>query len=411
MPSSIKSFIHRFTGLANPAWLLRIGTIDQPALVKRGERGVILSYERRFGSVRGGVPVERSTHCDYSNATITGAKLSGHLVLSCFFGTRLERPSATKGSEITSCDFKDSIIIDGSLEESTINGCSFAQASIKHTKIGRMALCDVSHSNLSNIKIKEALACDFSGAILTNCDLSNADLSGSNFTGAVFENTNLSGAIVAGVNFSGSSGLETPTVESLILRGATLHNPIVWNTLKKMFPKADTINLNRLAGITNIALFFILISSLILIGIQAFSMDPTEPNPVTIDLSRGEITESSETPRQRTLDTLRLIRTSVQEAHNTMVSNGGDPDSWPKITDLSNGHFDLDGSGEGESREVLIPNGIPSNPITSSSDVIANCDTQPTQDTLNIHKGWLYCEQTGELFACAGSSGEATIDW
>lgn len=411
MPSSIKSFIHRFTGLVNPTWLLKIGTTAQPRSVRRGERGVILSGERRYGAMRGGTPIERCTHCNYSSATITAPKLHGKIALTSFFGTRIERPSAISGAEITSCDFKYSRIIDGDLTHLSINGCSFAQATIEQTKIGRLSLCDLSHSRLSNLKIGEAIACDFSGAILRGCDFSDTDLSGSTFVGAVFENTNLSGATVSGVDFSGASGLDSATRDSIILRGATLHNPILWGVLKRIFPKVDTLDLNRFAGATSLALVLGLVLSLFMVGARAISPETNEANPETIDHSRDVITESGETPRQRTLDALRLIRESTQEAHNTMIANGGNQDSWPKTTDLSNGHFDLDGSGDGESREVLLPNGVPQNPITSSNIVTANCDSSRSQDTLNINNGWLYCEQTGEVLACSGSSGEATINW
>lgn len=411
MPSSIKSFIHRFTGLANPTWLLKIGTTAQPRFITRGEQGVILSGERRYGALRGGVPVERCTHCDYSSATITAPKLHGQIALTSFFGARIERPSAIAGAKMTSCDLKDSSIVDGSLSELSINGCSFAQASIEQTKIGQLTLCDLSHSRLSNVNIREAIACDFSGAILKDCDLSAADLSGSTFIGAVFENTNLSGATVSGVDFSGASGLDIATRESIILRGATLHNPIVWSALKKIFPKVDTVDLNKFAGTANLALVLALVLSLFVVGARAISPDAPEANPATMDQTRDLVTESLATPRQRTLDALKLIRDSIQEAHTTMISNGGAHDSWPKTSDLSNGHFDLDGSGDGESREVLIPSGVPQNPVTSSNAVIANCDDPPSQNTLNTNIGWLYCEQTGALLACAGSSGEATIDW
>ena len=411
MPKSIKSFIHRFTGLANPTWFLKIGTTTQTRSVGRGEVGVVLSGERRYGAIRGGAPIERCTHCDYSGTTITGAKLIGKIALTSFFGARIERSSVIAGAEITSCDLKNSTIIDGSLNELSANGCSFAQATIKNTQIGRLSLCDLSHSRLSHLTVGEAIACDFSGAILTNCDFSGADLSGSTFVGAVFENTNLLGATVSGVDFSGSSGLDQATKDSIVLRGASLHNPIIWGALQKIFPKVDTLDLNKFAGRTNLALVLALFLSLFIVGARAISAEAPSTNPDTIDTSRDIITETAGTPRQRTIDALRLIRGSIQEAHDTMLANGDSQGSWPMATDLSNGHYDLDGAGDGEAREMLIPNGVPQNPITSSNIVTANCDNPPSQDTLDINIGWLYCEQTGELYACSGSSGEATINW
>ena len=411
MPSSIKSFIHRFTGLANPTWLLKIGTTAQARSIERGERGVILAGERRYGAIRGGVPIERCTHCDYSGTTITGPKVIGKIALTSFFGARIERSSANKGAEITSCDLKSATIIDGSLAELSANGCSFAEATIENTQLGQMSLCDLSHSRLSNLTISEAIACDFSGAILTQCDFSGADLSGSTFVGAVFEGTNLLGATVSGVDFSGSSGLDLATKDSIVLRGGSIHNPILWGALRRIFPKVDTLDLNKFAGTTNIALVLALFLALFAVGTRAISAEQLTTNPENIDASRDVITETAGTPRQRTIDALRLIRGAIQEAHETMLANGDSHGSWPKATDLSNGHYDLDGAGDGEAREMLIPNGVPQNPITSSNMVTANCDNPPSQDALDINIGWLYCEQTGEVYACSGSSGEATINW
>ena len=74
---------------------------------------------------------------------------------------------------------------------------------------------------------------------------------------------------------------------------------------------------------------------------------------------------------------------------------------------------DLDGDGPQEVQEVLFPAGFPENFLTDGEgSVLPYCNEVPEQSTLaGVETDWHYCELTGRVFASAGFSEEATLNW
>ena len=69
--------------------------------------------------------------------------------------------------------------------------------------------------------------------------------------------------------------------------------------------------------------------------------------------------------------------------------------------------------GAQPAEQELVPGGLPDNVLTDSrGGVLPYCNEEPTQETISgVDTDWHYCEETGRVFASAGFSGEATLNW
>jgi hypothetical protein len=108
-----------------------------------------------------------------------------------------------------------------------------------------------------------------------------------------------------------------------------------------------------------------------------------------------------------------VVRARLKQAHEVMEAGGAVNRSWPTISEFSENRFDLDGDGPGETYDRLFPDGVPENYLTESQGtVLPYCNDVPDQGTLSgVDADWHYCELTGRVFASAGHTGEATLEW
>ena len=83
------------------------------------------------------------------------------------------------------------------------------------------------------------------------------------------------------------------------------------------------------------------------------------------------------------------------------------------MVEFQQNHFDLDGDGPGEVMARLFEGNEPKNFLTDSEGgVLPYCNEEPNQETISgVDTDWHYCEQTGRVFAGAGFSGQATLNW
>jgi len=96
-----------------------------------------------------------------------------------------------------------------------------------------------------------------------------------------------------------------------------------------------------------------------------------------------------------------------------MKTSGAINRTWPTIRDVQQNRYDMDGDGVGESWDLLAADGTPPNHLTpSESGVLPFCKEDPSQEDIsNVDTDWYYCELNGRLFAAAGASGVATLNW
>ena len=376
------STLHRLTGLLLPG---SPPGADGPVVRERGERGVRLSGERRRGRVAGGAPVEEAVRCGYDEARITGAKLVGLCALSSFRLAALESPEAGDGARVEGCDLEGVAVEGGRLDALEVHGCSLREADLRDTRVGAIDLCDAAGARLQRVRLGRAVASDFTGATVIDCDWSGADLRGSVFRRAVFKGGDLSGARVAGADFTGAT-LPAAARSALLARGA-----IIRPTGRRMA-----------VGATGA----ILIAAAALVALR--------PPPVSRpDAAPPGAREVTGTERTRTQSSLVLVRENLKRANQIMVSNGASLQTWPTIVGFQNNRFDIDGDGPGVATETLFPQGLPDNYLTDvQGSVLPYCNDVPDQPTLSgVDADWHYCEITGRVFASAGWSGEATLNW
>ena len=406
----VPALIHRMTGLLHPAWALRLGPGHGAPRRTRGEVGVRLAEERRAGKIAGDAPVEEAVRCGYDEATIEGALLAGRCALSSFRFAILERPRAAPGAQVVGCDLDGASIEGGELSALSVCGSSLREAGIRRTHVGALHLCDLYGARLERVRIDCAQSTDFTAALLVDCDLSEADLRGSCFRRTELRDCTLAGALVDGADFAGARGLDPAVRRDLIARGAMFHGAALTASLRRLLPTADPLRLNRLAAVArwgSLALG-------LLVGIGGLGLALTPPAPVAAPaLPTPRDRPATTEERDRTRQSLQQIRENLARANETMVREGARNRAWPTIVEFQENRYDIDGDGPGEEHDALFPGGLPANFLTEvESSVLPYCNDVPDQNTLSgVNTDWHYCESTGRVFASAGFSSEATLNW
>ncbi len=119
-------------------------------------------------------------NCNFSYANFQSSLFEDCFFLNCNFSLTKMLKAQIRGVVFDSCkiigvDFTkcDTLIMEFSIEESTIKNCIFSDLCLRKTKLYKSDLIE----------------CDF-----VNTDLSETNLFESNFSGSLFHNTNLMGA-------------------------------------------------------------------------------------------------------------------------------------------------------------------------------------------------------------------------
>jgi uncharacterized protein YjbI with pentapeptide repeats len=406
---AVSAVVHRLLGTLHPEWDLRLGQAG-PGRRRKGATGVLLEEETRSGAIAGGVPVELAIRCRYDGATLTAPVLVGRCELTSFRGADLREPRLGPNARIIGCDLTGATCTGGGGADAALVACSLRESRLSDMELGTLHLCDLSYAYLDRVQIERAVACDFSGAQLIDCGFEGADLRSSCFRGAVFRGGSLRGARVDGADFSGAQGLDKATRQRLMKAGARFHGARLAKLLHRLSPAVDPIKLHRV-GAVGTALAWVLGSTLVGGGVWiAFHPPALVATTVTTPVrDRAPTVEE----RNRTRIALQDARSGLTTAHETMLSNGAKNRSWPTMVEFQNNRFDLDGDGPGEVMQRLFPGGIPANYLTDSErGVLPYCNEEPDQATLSgVDTDWHYCEQTGRIFAGAGFSGQATLNW
>ncbi len=406
---AVPALVHRLLGLLHPEWGLRLGPAG-PGRRRRGSSGVILEEETRTGAIDGGTPVESAMRCCYDGATLKAPHLVGRCELSRLREAVLQRPVLDPGARVVGCDLSGVRWTGGTAAEAELSTCALPHAAISGVELGSLTLCDLSHARLDRVHLARAVACDLTGAVLVDCDLAGADLRGSRLRGARFEGGSLQGARVEGTDFRGVQGLDAPTRRRLAEDGGLFAGPRSTTWARRLAPGRPPLTQQGLArGLT-------LGGWVALVALGAGSLAVSlRPPPVAAEAAPPPARERipTEEEKNRTRIALRDARSALSAAHEAMVANGATNRSWPTIVEFQENHYDLDGDGPGEVMERLFKGGQPGNFLTDSEGgVLPYCNETPDQATLSgVDTDWHYCEQTGRVFAGAGFSGQATLNW
>ncbi len=406
---AVPAVVYRLLGLLHPEWGLRLG----PAGAGRRRRspvGVILEEETRRGTIDGGVPIAAAVRCNYDQATLVAPVLVGRCELSSLRGARLERPILGPDAKIIGCDLAGAQWTGGAAEEAELVACSLRHATLTDLSLGTLELCDLAGAHLEGVDLARALGCDFTGARLVRCGLEGADLRSSRFVRTEFRDCSLEGARVQGADFTGALGLDRSTRRRLVEGGARFHGARLARLLIRVVPGARPL---RLHGLVRIAVPAAWTAGLALcaFGLWA-SLHPPPPVEVAAPPPARDRVPTEE-ERTRTRTALSDLRTALARAHETMLANGATNRSWPTMVEFQQNHFDLDGDGPGEVMARLLEGNEPQNFLTDSEGgVLPYCNEEPNQETISgVDTDWHYCEQTGRVFAAAGFSGQATLNW
>lgn len=402
--------LRRLTGLLHPEWELTLGPGGDGVRRSRGGRGVKLANERRSGDIHGGVPVEEAVRCAYDGATLKGPLLAGVCALSTFRGARIEQPTATAGARLSACDLEGAHVTGGDLSELELVASALREVVVEDTALGRLELCDLYGARLQGARLSHLVGCDLRAARLVGCDLRGADLRGSRFTRAELRDCRLEGARVEGAVFAGASGLDADTKRRLLRGGATFHGAALTGWLRRLAPGLDPLALDRAGALVtwgSAALAAALSAAAVWVVVNP------PPAPEVAELPPPLARTATAEERQRTQDNLRQLREALQAAHDRMLEGGAVNRTWPTITELQDNSFDVDGDAAGELHDLIVPSGFPDNFLTDSQGgVLPYCNEDPTQETISgVDTDWHYCELTGRVFAAAGYSEEATLNW
>lgn len=399
---------HRLLGLLHPEWTLRSGPRPGATHRARGAQGLVLREERRSGEIQGGAPVEEATRCAYDGARIREAQLVGVVQLSSFQGSELSAPRAGSGARVAASVFDRARIREPQLAELTWTGCNLRAIDVRSGTLGSLTLCDLLGARLVGVRVEALVACDLGGSVLQGCDLRGADLSGTSFRGAHLVHTQLEGARVAGADFTGARGLDAATREQLVRDGATVRGSALLPLVRRLSPGARPGVQQRLAAVLAVALPL----GALLLGLGAAArtlVPPPADQPEPIAPTRGVSAED----RQATQRALLQLREALDNAHARLQKSGATQHIWPTLVELQANRYDADGEGSAELWETLVHGGLPDNRLTSSrGGALAYCEDNPRQEALRgVDVDWYYCELTGRIFASAGFTEEATLNW
>ncbi|MCB9742023.1 MAG: hypothetical protein H6740_05455 [Alphaproteobacteria bacterium] len=187
--------------------------------------------------------------------------------------------------------------------------------------------------------------------------------------------------------------------------GASLVAP-----LRALLPGADNLRLQRLA--TGAWWALALGGGALVLGASALALKPPPapsapppPPPVARALSGEEVRAAQLA--------LRSLRDALSRAHEEMQTRGAVNRSWPDLYEVQENRYDADGDGPSEIYLELVPGGLPDNVLTDSrGGVLPYCNEEPTQETISgVDTDWHYCERTGRVFASAGFTEQATLNW
>ena len=369
-----------------------------------------LTGETRRGRIQGGAPLEKVRRCRYDEATITGAELLGRCEEVSLRDAVLERPRAT-GSEarLSDCDLLGVRVEGGSLEDLSLVDCNLREARIFRTEVGELQSCDLYGATLERVRIHRALSTDFRATLLSGCDLRGANLKGSTFARAEFRGCKLDDAQVEGVDFTGARGLDQETRRTLVEEGAILGGAHLHRWLRRLTKADDPWRLHRMTlGIRGGALLF----TVLLLTWFAWSLYTTTQED---DENPQRASTLSPTPgdRETARSGVLRLREGLEHAHELMQQNGAVNRAWPTVRDLRENRFDMDGDAPEESWDLLLKEGLPENPLTiSRGGVTLYCADEPAQEGLRgLETDWYYCELNGRIFAAAGGTQEATLNW
>ncbi len=406
---AVPAVVHRLLGLLHPEWGLHLGASGQ-ARRRRGAQGVVLEEVCDPGPVQGGVPVEGAIRCSYDGARLERPHLVGRCELSSLRGAILVAPQLGPGARILGCDLSEVQWSGGAGPEAELVCCALPGATLTDLDLGALQLCDLTRARLVRVHLARAVGCDFSDAHLVDCDLAGADLRGSRFRGATFAAGSLRGARVDGADFGGARGLDAAARRRLLADGAWFGGPRVTRLARRLPDRGSPLATLRLAQVLSLGA--------VLVGLGGaaaglwIALKPPPTASASAPPPSGDRIPTEE-ERNRTRIALGDLRTALKAAHETMADNGATHRSWPTIVEFQHNHYDLDGDGDGEVMARLFVGGLPGNFLTDSEGgVLPYCNEEPTQDTISgVDTDWHYCEQTGRVFASAGFSGQATLNW
>ncbi len=355
-----------------------------PAQIQRGEHGVRLFRETQARRIDGGIPVEEANQCNYDDAHLRGPVLAGTCDFTSFRDAIIERPT-TQGPQpvLSGCVLDGAVIEGGELSNLQVHASRLKSAHVLRTEIGELTLCDLRHARIEDTRIQGLAGCNLDGAHLVGCDLTGADLRGSSFRRTKITDCRLDNVNAAGVVLEGVSGLNNAQLEKFVQGGGQT----TW-----LLPRGTWV-----LGVAALSVYAL-----------TFGSAPPQPIPESLYPSTP-----NEQVLQATQGALGRFRERLAHAHETMKASGATNRTWPTIRDVQQNRYDMDGDGVGESWDLLAADGIPPNHLTQSDGgVLPFCKEDPSQqDISNVETDWYYCELNGRLFAAAGVSNVATLNW
>jgi len=401
------SLAWRLAGLFHPDWALRLGAAGTAARREEGPGGLELEGQvlARLGPFQGEEErVDQLLRSSLDKGQVEAVRL------------RLFEGCTARGSiwsqvvlqRAVLCALEDAQL--RSLEVQEMAACSLRGARLEDCSIGELLMCDLSDARLLRVTLGNATTADFSGATFQDCDLKGADLRGAVLRGARFVGSDPSQARVGGADFAGARGLDRATRRRMLESGARFRSAAWYRLLRLLRPGADALLVERLAlaawigsGILGLAIS--------LAALWAVLRPP--PSPPVPEVPAPLVRDATEWEIRKTRENLALLRTTLQQASQTMVAKGAASQTWPSMNDFQQNRYDEDGDGSSEVRVELVPGGLPDNLLTDArGGVLPYCNDEPTQETISGNDtDWHYCDRTGRIFASAGYTGLATLEW
>ncbi|MBK9367847.1 MAG: pentapeptide repeat-containing protein [Deltaproteobacteria bacterium] len=405
------STLNRLTGLLHPEASLRVGAdAARSGRVSRGATGLRLTGVRRQDRVPPGPPIEELSLCTFDGARVEGAEIVGRALLSSFIGAQLIEPLATAGARLELCRLDGALLQSPALGGMELICCSLRDLEVRGGQLGRLLGCDAVGARLTEVKISGLESSDLSLARLERCDLRGADLRGVCLRRAELRDCRLEGALVEGADLSGVIGLDRATLLQLIEGGARVSGAFAVRLARALRPRASASAQRRLAAAFSAAGWLTAIVG----GLGAAALVLTPPPPVEAPALPPPL-ERVVTPEDRlgTQAALKELREALGRARADRAAKGATNAQWPSLHELQENRYDLDGDGPSEVMQALLPQGLPDNLLTESrGGVLPYCEEPPSQAALQeVDADWHYCDLNGRLFATAGFTKEATLNW
>ena len=401
------SLAWRLAGLFHPDWALRLGAAGTVARREDGPGG--LELEGQVLARLGPFPEGEGKVDQLLRSSLDGGQLEGlqlRLVEGCT--ARSSNWSGVVLQRAVLCALEDAQL--RSVQAREVTACSLRGARLEDCSIDELLLCDLSDARLLRVTLGSASTADFSGATLEDCDLKEADLRGAVLRGTRFVGCDPSQAQVGGADFAGARGLDRATRRRLLEAGARFRSAAWYRLLRLLRPGADALWVERLAlaawigsGVLGLALS--------LAALWAVLRPP--PSPAVPEVPAPLVRDATEWEVRKTKENLALLRTTLLQASQTMITKGAINQTWPSMNDFQQNRYDEDGDGSSEVRVELVAGGLPDNLLTDAvGGVLPYCNDEPTQETISGNDtDWHYCDRTGRIFSSAGYTGLATLEW